>query len=290
MDVVAHDVVDVDGPLHVRRFGGRLDGVPIVGVHGLDGSAANFVDVGPLLTDLGPVSAPDLPGFGRTPVAGRSRSMSAFADTTAEVLRREAPEGAVLLGNSMGGPVALLTAARHPELVRAVVLLAPALPRAGRGPIAWSFVPSWLAVTFTGPATPLARMAKDPGRRVRALLDLCYATDNRESAAAFVEMVEVAEQRSRSDAVRGWTGAARSLWTWLVRRRAFHRMADRVRCPVLVIDGADDPIIPTSSIDAAFERHPDWQRVSLPGVGHVPQLEAPEATADAIRTFLANLP
>lgn len=289
-----HEQADVDGPLHVlseSADGTRDDHAPIMLIHGLDGSAANWVDVLGPLARHGPVTAPDLPGFGRSPLAGRDVSMAASADLVARMLTTRGQGPAIVMGNSMGGPVALLTAARHPELVHAVVLVAPALPRAGSLPWAGSFAPFLLPYAVPGlmRAEPRRRASQPPARRVRGLLELCYAPGRHESPEAFAEMVEVARQRDAGDASTAWVGASRSLFGWLFRRRAFHRMADRVAAPVLIIDGAADPIIPTSSVTACLERHPAWQRSSLPDVGHVPQLEDPAGFVAAVASFVDGL-
>src|SRR5438034_11314373 len=62
--------IDLDGPVHYADFGGT--GPTMVLVHGLGGSHANWLAVGAGLAAHARVLAPDLPGFGRTPLAGRS--------------------------------------------------------------------------------------------------------------------------------------------------------------------------------------------------------------------------
>ena len=254
-------------------------------MHGLDGSAANWLDVAPLLTPSRPVVAPDLPGFGRTPLAGRRVDLPGVADHLAGVLDRLDLGAVELVGNSWGGPVALWTATRHPDLVLRVVLVAPALPRHARRPVDPAFAAGFL-LPYVVPGLmriePARRHAKDPATRVRDLLDLCYAPGRRESAAAFAEMVDVARHRDRGDHLGAWTRASASLFRWMARPAAFHRVADRVRAPVHVVEGGSDPIIPASSVARALRRHPAWTHVRLPGVGHVPQLEDPSGCAAAI--------
>src|SRR4029077_6037299 len=63
---------DLDGPLHYLDFGGPAGGPLIVCVHGLGGSAANWVAVAPLLTGGCRMVAPDLAGRGPTPSRGRA--------------------------------------------------------------------------------------------------------------------------------------------------------------------------------------------------------------------------
>ena len=67
--------VDVGGPVHFLDFGGQ--GPPIVLVHGLGGSAINWLSVGPRLSTVGRTMAIDLVGFGRTPPEGRRANLSA---------------------------------------------------------------------------------------------------------------------------------------------------------------------------------------------------------------------
>ncbi len=286
-----HRTVDVDGPVHVLDFGGV--GQPVVLVHGLDGSAANFWDVGPILARTHRVIAIDLPGFGRTPLAGRSPKLALQGDLALAAADLALGDDLVghprhLVGNSMGGPVVLHAAARHPDAVASLTLLAPAVPRAGRGPIAWSFtpflLPFWLGA---GSIESRRRMAQDAPTRVEGLLALCYAPGSTTSPEAFAEMVEVARHRDRDDAVPAWTGAAKDLFGQLTNRARFHAMADRVTCPVHVVEGAADPVIPSTSIADTLRRHPSWTHTALRGVGHAPMLESAVATADAI---LGNLP
>ncbi len=274
-------------PLSALRWSGG-DGVSVLCVHGADGSAANWIDLAPLLGAERAVLAVDLPGFGRTPVVDRRPSMAAYADLIGELAGRAPGGRSVLACNSMGAVVGVLAAARHPAAVAGLALIAPAVPRAGRAPIDPTMLPMLAPFLVPGLMSLEARRRHrlPPEQRTRELLDMCFAPGNRESPAAWAEMVDVARRRELRDQAAGWTKAFRSLVLWLIRRRAFHAEADRIRCPVTIADGAADPIIPSSSIAAAIERHPGWSRTSLEGVGHVPQLEDAHGTAAALRILL----
>lgn len=274
--------VELADRVHALTFG--EDGPPVVLVHGLDGSAANWVTVGRDLAATHRVLAIDLPGFGRSPLADHRSAMTAHADLVARCTRAWSDAPVALAGNSMGGVVAALAAARHDDLAHRVTLVASALPRAGGGRIDASIVPAWLSLWLPGAATAVAgrRNATPPRRRVEQLLDLCVAPGADVPPDAIAEMVAVAEQRDRGDHVRGWGRSARSLWGWLARRGAFHDAVDAIDADGVLLTGAVDPIIPASSAAAFVDRHPDWIHVDLPDVGHVPPLEAPAATAAAI--------
>ena len=107
----------------------RAGAVPLVLVHGLGGSTVNWYLVGGQLSEtLGTrVTAVDLPGFGRTRTPDRPASFEAHRHVVTTLLRTRGP--AVLAGNSMGGSISVSLAARHPELVRGLVLVDAAFPR-----------------------------------------------------------------------------------------------------------------------------------------------------------------
>src|SRR5438309_2608967 len=119
--------VDLGGPVHFADFGGS--GPTMVLVHGLGGSHLNWLAVGPALAAHARVLAPDLAGFGRTPLAGRSAEVEANHGLLDRLVDALADGPVILVGNSMGGLLAMLEAASHPDKVAALVLVGPAQPR-----------------------------------------------------------------------------------------------------------------------------------------------------------------
>ena len=108
----------------------RTGAVPVLLVHGLGASTLSWEPVGAGLADrLGTrVTALDLPGFGRSRARQPATMSSHRAAVTALLRTRGA---AIVMGNSMGGATAVGVAARHPELVHALVLVNAAFPRPG---------------------------------------------------------------------------------------------------------------------------------------------------------------
>src|SRR5580658_7670330 len=98
---------DLEGPVHYLEGG---SGPPVVLVHGLGGSHVNWLAVAPQLARKRHVLVPDLAGFGRTPLAGRSSSIEANRALLDSFLRVIVKEPAVLVGNSMGGLISILEA------------------------------------------------------------------------------------------------------------------------------------------------------------------------------------
>ena len=121
-----HKTADLDGPVHYLDFGGT--GKPLVMVHGLGGSALNWMAVAPQVAESYHVVALDLAGFGQTPLFNRSAAVGANADLVHTFLEEVVGQPAVVMGNSMGGHIALLEAANHPSSVSALILVDPAIP------------------------------------------------------------------------------------------------------------------------------------------------------------------
>ena len=116
-----------DGADTFVRVGGRADGVPTLLLHGLGATAAlNWAECFDELGRLGPVIAPDHRGHGRGARTGRHFRLEQCADDAAAILRSLGSRPGIVVGYSMGGPIAQLLARRHPELVSGLVLSATA--------------------------------------------------------------------------------------------------------------------------------------------------------------------
>src|SRR5689334_11770802 len=114
--------------LHVRDTPGTGPSAePAVYVHGLGGSSQNFTDVAGLLADRFDAQAVDLPGFGYSDPSPRY-SIPAFAATLTNYLDHDGRGPVHLVGNSLGGSIAVRVAALRPDLVRSLTLISPAMP------------------------------------------------------------------------------------------------------------------------------------------------------------------
>jgi pimeloyl-ACP methyl ester carboxylesterase len=281
--------VDLDGPVHVADFGGR--GTPIVLVHGLGGSHANWLAVGERLAERGRVLAPDLAGFGRTPLAGRSSGVGANRALLDRFLGASCEEPAVLVGNSMGGLIALMEAALRPEKVAALVLVGPAQPRPILASADWTVV-----ATFAAYALPMvgetfvrwrARLLGPEGL-VRQTLALCCVDASRVPPDVFAAHVALAEERAAGMpwAAEAFLGAARSVVARTIRAGWFADLVRAVKAPTLLLQGDCDRLVPLAASRAVAQSRPDWRLEVLPGIGHVPQLEAPERFVDVVGAWL----
>jgi pimeloyl-ACP methyl ester carboxylesterase len=119
--------VEVQGrPVFVRKGPEVPGSIPIVHVHGFAVSGSYLLPTARLLAHRATALVPDLPGYGRSPAWGHALGISSLAWALLEVLDALDVERAVLVGNSMGGPVCLEVAHSAPERVAGVVLASPA--------------------------------------------------------------------------------------------------------------------------------------------------------------------
>lgn len=286
---VKTSTVDLDGPVHFADFGGS--GPSIVLVHGLGGSHINWMRVGSALSTYGRVLAPDLIGFGRTVPDRRSpgvMSNRALVDRfTAEVGGGDA----ILVGNSMGGLISLLQAARRPHRVRGLVLVDPALfgSPGHRPDPAFMLRGAILATPFLGEFMARAHEARTtPEQRVREVLDLCCVDPTRvpdDVVAAHVEMT--AERELMPWSLPAHVEAARSIAGALIPP-LFNRTVCSVAVPTLLVHGTEDRLVPVDAARHLARRRPDWTYAEFEGVGHAPMLDEPDLLLDAVVPFLRD--
>lgn len=296
---------DLDGPTHYVEFCAdptadpdddphdRADHPPpLVLVHGLSGSYANWLAVAPALAGSGRrVLALDLPGHGLTRPAGRDVTLAGHARVLAGFMDDVAGGRAVLVGNSLGGLLALQQAATRPATAEALVLLAPALPlgRARVHPITLAGFAGY-AVPGLGEAIVGSRRRRfTPEQLVAQTLWMCCADPAavpRPVVDAHVDLVRRRAGYRQLDAA--FLTSARSLLRRLARPQMLARMLDEVTCPVLLVHGTRDRLVPVAAARAVAVARPSWRYEELAGVGHVPQLEAADRTAVLLLDWLGG--
>jgi len=280
--------VDLGGPAHYADFGGA--GHPIVLLHGLGGSHLNWLAVAPRLARLGRVLAPDLLGHGRTRSLGRPATVDGNLRLLGRFLEEVVREPAALVGNSMGGTLAMALAAATPERVSSLVLVAPAAPIS-----ASALLDREVFALFAGAAVPLLggavvrwRRRNGPERLVADSLELVCADARRVPEDIVEAHVELARERAEYGpaVVRDFLAAERSLVAKLVRRRRFREMVARVRLPALLVQGERDRLVRVETTRALAASRSDWRLEVMADVGHLPQLEAPEPFLGLVAPWL----
>ena len=280
--------LDIDGPANVADFGGS--GPLMVLLHGLGGSHVNWIRLGPLLAERGRVLAPDLPGFGYTRPHGRPTTVQGNARWVARFLEETADAPAILVGNSMGGLVAMLEAIANPEMVAGLILLNPALPLAPKEPRDRQVTLAFTALFVPGVGEVFTRSRArklGPEGLVRESFALCCVDPSRVPPDVVKAHVDAARDRFRMPwADSSMLAGARSMLRLLLRRRRFIRMLERVGPPTLLINGEGDRLVKLAAAKAVSAARSDWTFRSLDDIGHIPHLEDPERIAGEIWSWL----
>jgi pimeloyl-ACP methyl ester carboxylesterase len=292
LDLPELSTVDLDGPVRYRSWEGPADATFVL-LHGLGGSSLNWVLVAPGLARLGRVLIPDLLGFGETPRAGRGSGLMDQRRLVSAFVGALGSGRVVLAGNSMGGALAALTAAVDPEAVDGLVLTNSVFPWARGG---WPH-PVVMA-TFVAYRSPMAgewlvrrRFGPvDPDLAVRA--SLAMITADARSVPEEMTRLMAAQVKARTrdpDAGPAFLEATRSMLRLGRRPTMAARALDAVRCPVLVLHGRRDRLVPVAFAEAALRNHPTWRGRIFPDLGHVPQIEAPDRWVAEVAAWFAEL-
>jgi pimeloyl-ACP methyl ester carboxylesterase len=255
----------------------------VICLHGLGSNKTSFFETISTLTPEHTVHAIDLPGFGSSSKPSRAAyDASYFARSVLGYMDAMAIPRAHLVGNSMGGRVAVELALTEPERTQTISLLAPALAFRRRRelvPLVRLLRPELAAIPHPLRAARVreqfwslfARPERlDPAVADIAADEFCRTYRSRSARIAFY----AAARNIYLDAPDGENG----LWTRL----------SSLRPPALFIWGDCDRLVP-----AAFSRHvagvlPLARQVVLSGCGHVPQVELPERANGLIRDHVAR--
>ncbi len=282
--------IDIDGPVVFREWPGPEE-TTFVLIHGLGGSHLSWVQVAAGLSGLGRVVALDLPGFGRSPEAGRGTKVMDSRRSLSRFLDRVAKGQVVLVGNSMGGLVAMTEAAVEPDRVAGLVLTASVFPWV-RGSLPHPFV-LWAFALYDVESigervVRTRRRSVKPERFVALGLRLLTVEPARIPADIVELQVElIRDTRDDPDQPHAFIEAARSITSFVRNPSVSSRAMDAIRCPVLVIHGRRDRFVPARFVEAALSSHPAWRGRILPGVGHVPQMERPDRWLNEVADWYA---
>ena len=280
-NVEGAELVDTSsGTLQVLEEG-VPEGSPVVLLHGATESMNWFEELGPLLGARHRVIRIDLLGHGGSDKPAAGYEIADQANAVAEALAKLDVAGATVVGNSLGASVATALAEQSPDLVTGIVILdqapnddygeLPFLAQLGSWPI---LGPALQRLTDIAPASVIldayqeafapgfniASGFENPDQPVDDLREMTYT--------AFVDIAE---------AETDYTDA-----------RSLDDRLSAIEVPLLVIFGLEDQIYDAEAAIEPYEDVEGAQTELMEGVGHTPNVEAPERTAALIEAFVAR--
>jgi 2-hydroxy-6-oxonona-2,4-dienedioate hydrolase len=273
--------VEIDGlPIRYLAAG---ESPPLILLHGAGDNALDWQWIIPTLAATHRVYAPDLPGSpdSARPAAGYSPAF--FERFVAGFLDALGVKGAAMVGDSLGGLVALRLALSEPVRVRALVLV----DSAGLGS---EVNPAFTSVNVPGPfeaamsfwRTPVGAYQRAWGRTA-----LLFA-----HPPASVPREWLAEQRRLAQSpgyLEAHLTALRALVGPFGQREVLLDRLPLLEVPTLVVWGERDRVFPRSQAKRAVVRLREGSLALIPGCGHMPHIECPDRFLAALEGFLVGL-
>jgi pimeloyl-ACP methyl ester carboxylesterase len=250
------------------------EGPPLLCLHGFTDTWRTWELVLPALERQHEVLAPTLPGHAGGPPLPDPLTGESLVEGVERVMDEASWEEASVVGNSLGGWVALQLAARG--RARRVVALAPAGGWAEGDPTVEERLEHFTTMRqLARGAVPYADqiVATAEGRR-RAT---AYTTVN-------FEHIPHALLAHQIGGVAGCDGAEALIA--LAREAGYPLQTDRIECPLRLVWGTEDRLLPWPAAAVRYQALlPAAEWVEMPGVGHCPQLDVPTEAAELILGF-----
>ena len=261
--------------LYVRQAGAGPD---VVLLHGLGDSSLGWQLIEPALVRAGyRVTVWDGLGAGRSEKPARADySIQAHVKRLEETLDAFGIREAVIVGHSLGGSEALLFAERNPGQVRALCLIDPAAYRAGAMRGRWFWTTPLLAETVLGllPAKTITRYGLEQNfydqEAISNELERMYLRETKRDGA--VRFLIAQERQIVPRDPQKWEDAHRT-----IRKRA------------LILWGREDELVPVAQGERLAKDIDGARLIVFPGVGHSPQLEAPQLVLYHMLPFLEKV-
>jgi len=270
--------------IHGHAVGYRMAGCGpvILLIHGMAGSSRTWLEVMPLLARDYTVIAPDLLGHGESAKPISDYSLGAYASGLRDLLVGALGiESATLVGQSLGGGIAMQLAYQHPELCERLVLV-------GSGGLGREVSPVLRAMALPGAEYLMPvlfpRFARRVGERVIAFFRDrgVRAPHIAEVWSAYASLTETPNRHAFVRTVRAVIDPGGQ--TVSARDRLY--LAEAV--PTLIVWGDRDDIIPVAHAHAAHELLPRSRLEIFEGAGHFLHVEQPLRFADLLRDFVEH--
>lgn len=286
--------VDVEGgQLSGIAFGDPVRSADAVFLHANGFNAMTYQSILAPLGLRAHVAGIDLRGHGRSKAPAdpsAQRGWNIFRDDIIRALEQIAPEGTVLAGHSMGATIAMLVAARRPDLVKGLVLADPVLlpPPTYR----WAHFPG-----VPGFMKANSKMSKGALRRRPAFESQEQAIESLSTKGAFKSWREpflqdyITDGLLRDTETETWNLACAPAWEAANFGAQRHRPWGAIRkiaCPIVVIRAEKGSTCPPSSAARLLRSKPHAVILEPTGTSHFIPMERPYVVRDAISEFLAK--
>ncbi len=266
----------------------KKEDIPILLIHGFGAAIAHWRKNQVDLAQNRSVYAIDLIGFGASEKAATPYNAELWVEQIYNFWQTVIKEPMVICGNSVGALVAILAAAKYPQMVKGVVGISiPDLAELDeKVPVAIRPLRQSLEATIGGlVAVPAFNLIKQPGIIRWVLKKLVYGDRAVESVTD--ELVEIIAAPARD---------RRSATAFLYLNRGMNSVAPNVKeaianleVPLLVLWGTKDRIIPPSIAEKLVICSPLAKLIYLEGIGHCPQDEAPESVNQEVLVWIDSL-
>lgn len=258
------------------------EGPVVLLIHGMAGSAATWNEVIPVLSRFYTVIAPDLPGHGRSAKPRGDYSLGALASFLRDLMATLGHERATVVGQSLGGGVAMQFSYQYPQRCERLVLV-------GAGGLGQEVMPILRVLAAPGvdlvlPVAflPILRDAGNAvGRALRAV-GLRPSPQMNEIWRSYSSLVEPETRNAFVHTLRS------VIDTKGQRVSARDKLYLAARMPTLLVWGDHDPIIPVSHAYETHEEIPGSRLEIFEGVGHFPHVEEPQRFADVLIDFIGS--
>jgi pimeloyl-ACP methyl ester carboxylesterase len=256
------------------RFYEGGSGPPLLVVHGYLWSGTVWEDVIPLLQRDLRVIVPDLPGFGESEKPSPARyayGYEAFTESLVDLVASLGVGRVSVCGHSMGGAVALMLAAHHPDLVEKLVLVNPIVYASNLGAAA-----SIATLPVLGPILFKQMYGRAMFRRF--FRENVYAKEESLPADRIERMFETFNAPAARE-------AAYATMLSTLDRRALVASIPRVSAPTLVACGRSDRSVPVEH-GRRLARELRRARFEVFDCGHSPAEEVPEPFSEVVSAFI----
>jgi len=270
--------------IHDQRISYRTagEGPVLLLIHGMAGSASTWRQVMPGLSRQYTVVAPDLLGHGHSDKPVGDYSLGAFASTLRDLLVALGHQRATVVGQSLGGGVAMQFSYQYPERCERLVLVGSGgLGREVNPLLRWLSLPGSDAVLRLACAASIRNAIEAVGS-LAARVGLQLAPVVAELWRSYASLADDATRRAFLRTLRAVVdprGQAVS---------AANRLHLAAEAPTLIVWGDADPIIPVEHAHAAHAAIPGSRLEIFEGVGHYPHCEAPERFVAILTEFIES--